>query len=123
MKDLTQTIIDEIYSMNENELIELNNIYCESCNYPDSHIYSNDEEFFEMLNWSGLRVAQAVFYGDFNYSHEWITFNGYGNFETYEFFTTDNLIDIVETIGQYVSENYNDFSHLFSVEVDQLINE
>ena len=123
MNDLTQTIIDEIYSMNENELIELNNIYCESCNYTDSHIYSNDEEFFEMLGWSGLRVAQAVFYGDYNYSHEWITFNGYGNFETYAYFTTDNLIDLVETISQYVTENYNEFSHLFSINVDQLINE
>ena len=123
MNDLTQTIIDEIYSMNENELIELNNIYCESCNYADSHIYSNDEEFFEMLGWSGLRVAQAVFYGDYNYTHEWITFNGYGNFETYAYFTTDNLIDLVETISQYVTENYNEFSHLFSINVDQLINE
>ena len=123
MNDLTQTIIAEINDMNEAQLIELNNTYCDSCNMPDNLIYSNDEEFFEMLDWSGLRVAQATFYGDYNYSHDWVTFNGYGNFQSYHYFTTDQLVDLVSTIAEYITENYNDFSHLFSINVDQLINE
>ena len=123
MNDLTETIIAEINDMNEAQLIELNNSYCESINDFDSIVYPNEEEFFETLNWPGLRVAQAVFYGDYNYSHDWVTFDGYGNFKSYHYFTTDNLVDIVSTIADYITENYNDFSHLFSINVDQLINE
>jgi hypothetical protein len=117
---LTNLIIAEINEMNENQLIELHNTYCDFCNYSDSHIYSNDEDFFENLGWSGLRVAQAVFYGDYNYSHNWVTFNGYGNFQTYNFFTADNLIESVKNMAEHIADNYNDFSHLFSSEVDQL---
>lgn len=123
MNDLTQTIIAEINDMNEAQLIELNNSYCESTNSLDGIIYLNEEEFFETLNWPGLRVAQATFYGDYNYSHDWVTFNGYGNFQSYQYITTDQLFDLVSTIAEYIIENYNDFSHLFSINVDQLINE
>lgn len=120
---LIQTIIDEINAMTEAELIELNNVYCDSCNMPDNHIYSNDEEFFEMLCWSGLRVAQSVFYGDYNYSHAWVTFDGYGNLQSYHFFTTEQLVDLVPTMAEYVADNFNDFEHLFSADIFNLIND
>ena len=120
---LIQTIIDEINAMTEAELIELNNVYCDSANYPDKHIYNNDEEFFEMLGWSGLRVAQSVFYGDYNYSHAWVTFDGYGNLQSYHFFTTNELVDLVPTMAEYISDNFNDFEHLFSADIFNLIND
>jgi hypothetical protein len=117
---LTNLIIAEINEMSESNLIDLNNTYCDSCNIPDNHIYNNDEEFFEMLNWSGLRVAQAVFYGNYNYSHAWVTLDGYGNLQSYHYFTTDELVELPKVMAEYIAENYNDFQHLFSSEVDQL---
>ena len=117
---LTNLILAEINEMNESNLIDLNNTYCDSCNIPDNHIYNNDEEFFEMLDWSGLRVAQAVFYGNYNYSHAWVTFDGYGNLQSYHYFTTEELVELPKVMAEYIAENYNDFQHLFSSEVDQL---
>jgi hypothetical protein len=122
-ENLINLVLSEINEMSESNLIDLNNLYCESINAPDSIVYSNDEEFFDMLNWSGLRVAQATFYGDYNYSHAWVTFNGYGNFQSYHYFTVEQLVELPKVMAEYICEDYNNFSHLFSVNVDKLINE
>jgi hypothetical protein len=119
-EEIYETIIAEINAMTESELIELNNVYCDFCNYSDCHIYNNDGDFFEMLGWSGLRVAQAVFYGDYNYSHNWVTFNGYGNLQTYNFFNADNLIESVENMATTISDNINDFQFLFNANLESL---
>lgn len=105
-----KAIIEVINNMSEAELVELNNAYCEAINDMDSIVYSNDEEFFNLINFSGLRVAQATFYGDYNYSHDWVTFDGYGNFKSYAIFTTDCLVDYVSTIAEYIAENPREFS-------------
>lgn len=120
MKALIETIISEINNMSENELIELNNVYCDSCNMPDSNVYSNDEEFFEMLGWSGLRVAQATFYGDYNYSHAWVTFDGYGNLQSYQLFTVNELVDYVPTMAEYIAEHSEDFQFLFNLDLESI---
>ena len=111
-----KAITDIINNMSEAELVQLNNLYCESINNYDSIVYGNDEEFFELINFSGLRVAQATFYGNYNYSHDWVTFDGYGNFKSYAIFTTDCLIELVNVIAEYISDNQNDFS-----EFDEII--
>lgn len=117
---LTNLILAEINDLNESDLILLNNLYCDSINAPDSIVYSNHGEFFDMLNWSGLRVAQATFYGDYNYSHQWVTFDGYGNFKSYQYFTIDELVELPKVMAEYIADNYNEFESLFSSEVDKL---
>jgi hypothetical protein len=117
---LTNLILEEINDLNESDLILLNNLYCDSINAPDSIVYSNDGEFFDILNWSGLRVAQATFYGDYNYSHQWVTFDGYGNFKSYQYFTIDELVELPKVMAEYIADNYNEFESLFSSEVDKL---
>jgi hypothetical protein len=119
-ESLTNLILAEINDLNESDLILLNNLYCDSINAPDSIIYSNDQEFFDMLNWSGLRVAQAIFYGDYTYSNAWVTFDGYGNFKTYHYFTTEELVELPKVMAEYIADNYNEFESLFSSEVDKL---
>jgi hypothetical protein len=116
-------VLSEINEMNQLDLIELNNLYCDSINAQEGLIYSNDDDFFEMINFSGLQVAQAVFYGEYNYSHDWVSFNGYGNFKSYQYFEVNDLVELPHVMAEYILDNYNDFSHLFSLNVDQLINE
>lgn len=123
MKQIIKEIIEEINYMDECDLVQLNNIYCaEIQNNPDAGICANDEEFFEMLGWSGLRVAQAIHFGDYNYSHDWVTFDGYGNFKSYSFLRPDDLCELVETMAEDIAENFNLFEHLFSNELTDLRN-
>lgn len=117
-------IIDLINNMNQNELVELNNLYCQSADIYDGEIFSNDEEFFSMFYpnaGDGLKVAQAVFYGNYDYSHDWVTFDGYGNLQSYSHINTDNICELVGTIAEYIEENLNDFDGL--IDIDELTQE
>lgn len=109
----TNEILDSINSMNENELVELNNRYCQEINDYDNEVYCNDEDFFNMLGWDGLRVAQSICYGDYNYSHNWVTFDGYGNLQSYYHFNIDKLVEYPETMAEYIAENFEQFEDLF----------
>lgn len=118
METIKNQIIELINNMDQNDLVELNNLYCQSANIYDSEVFSNDEEFFSMFYpnaGDGLKVAQAVFYGDYNYSHDWVSFNGYGNLQSYGYFTTDDLCEHVSVIAEYIEENADDFSDLIDV--------
>jgi hypothetical protein len=120
-----ETLIKQIYTemltMDESALIDLNNIYCDSIRDIDSIVYANDEEFFEMLNFSGYRVAQATFYGDYNFSHNWVTFDGYANFKSYQYFTIKDLVERPKVMAEYIADNFTEFDRLFSSKVNQLV--
>jgi hypothetical protein len=104
-KTPTQQIIDIINDMTETDLICLNAEYCEACNYVDHDIYNNDEQFFED-HFSGniMEVVRAISYGDYDYHHDYVIFNGYGNLER------------VETMAEYIAENLHEFTQFDDVE-------
>jgi hypothetical protein len=109
----TKKIIRLINEMNEDQLIELNNLYCQSIGDMDSEVFLLDEEFFEVMGFSPLEAIQKAHYGDFNYSHKYVTFDGYANFKTFDYFETSDLCELVETMAEYISENFEEFEHLF----------
>jgi hypothetical protein len=112
---MKKQILEAILSADENELVYINNTYAQSCNMHDSEIYGNDEDFFATFYpnvGDGLRVAQAVFYGDYNYSHDFVKFNGYGNLESISYFGTNDLCESIETMAEYIAENFEEFNHL-----------
>jgi hypothetical protein len=111
-----QQIFDAIMVMDENELIQLNNLYCQSTNCFDNEIFGNDDDFMETFFGRGtapMRLAQAIYYGDYHYYHEYVRFNGYGNLETFQNMTVNELCENVNTISEYVLENINEFYPLF----------
>ena len=111
---IVSNIIETINAMDASELIQLNNEYCMSINAPDSEIYTNDEEFFiTFFSDSPMRLAQAICYGDYHYYHEFVRFNGYGNLETFQNMTTDQLCELVPTMAEYIAENFYEFEYLF----------
>lgn len=110
-------VIDLINAMDNSELIQLNNDYCQSAHYFDSEIYGNDEDFlctFFVNNPDSL--ARAIFYGDYNYSHNYVKFNGYGNLETFNYFETKDLCELVPTMAEYIIYNYQDFSQFDEID-------
>jgi hypothetical protein len=113
---IVSNIIETINAMDENELVQLNNLYCQSTNCFDNEIYGNDDDFMETFFGRGtapMRLAQAIYYGDYHYYHEYVRFNGYGNLETFQNMTVNELCENVNTISQYVAENINEFYPLF----------
>lgn len=99
-----QEISTAIENMNSTEIMELNNRLCENLNYHDNMIYPNDDEFLEMFD--KINLVQRVCYGDYNYTHDFVWLDGYGNFESHNFLDSDNLPDRLENM---VEEIYNDF--------------
>ena len=94
--------VDEImellkYETDNDELMELWNDYCDEINAHDDMVYYNDEETLQMICDDYMSVAQRITYGKYNYAHEYLTLNGYANFESADFvdwlITMDDLAD------------------------------
>lgn len=113
--DVINGIKEQIENMTEGQLVELNNRYCEEFGYHDNEIFVNDEEFYDTfyLN-KPMELARACFYGDYNFRHEYITFNGYGNLETFDTMTVDHLVDSLETMAEQIDERFEEFSDLIN---------
>jgi hypothetical protein len=110
-----ETIIAQIKEMSSEEIMNLNNLLCDELNHPDDIIYTNDGEFLEMAFGADvLRAVQATFYGNYNYSHEYVMFNGYGNLDSFQYLDHNNLFDILENIADYVMADFNTYEDLFT---------
>lgn len=108
------TIIEQINNLSEEELIELNNTYARWIGSEDE-IYCNDEEFFEtFFNGNVNEALRAAHFGDYNWSHEYVKFNGYGNLESFDSFSVSDLCECVETIAKYATDNQEEFEHLLN---------
>lgn len=106
------TIIEHINNLSKHELIELNNTYAR-CIGSEDEIYGNDEEFFETFFSGNVNEAlRAAHFGTYNWSHEYVKFNGYGNLESFDSFTVNDLCEFVEIIAEYATENQEEFDHI-----------
>jgi hypothetical protein len=117
---ITQTVVNQVIkAINEmdcTELVMLNNEYCESINGMDSMIYSNDDNFLEDYFNSKSDLARAITYGDYRYMDNWVTFNGYGNLESFNYMDTDKLCELVEVMAEYIVETFQDFSQFDNID-------
>lgn len=120
MKTLKDFLTEQIESMNTDELIALNNAYCEAAGYPDDEIFSNDEDFLNEYFSTHSEAVRAAFYGDYKYNHKYVRFDGYANLESLEDVNISDLVESVSTIVDYAIENQSDFNMLdFDFEEDE----
>jgi hypothetical protein len=117
----TQTVkgqlLDLIYQMDRDELVILNNEYCQSINAMDSEIWSNDQDFLETFFHNNPdNLARAIFYGDYRYSDDLVRFNGYGNLETFNHYGVNDMVELVDVMAEYIEENSKDFSQFDQIE-------
>ena len=66
----------------------------------------NDEDFFECYFENKIEVARAICYGDYNYTDDYVRFNGYGNLESFSEYDMieelkDSIDEIVENLIEY----------------------
>lgn len=88
--DLIQKIIDnaelleKLENLEENDIINLHNQYCDLNSYHDDMIYDFDNSFFDEIcgGMDRMEIARASTFGDLNWSDDYICFDGYGNFKS-----------------------------------------
>lgn len=101
-------IAEKLDGYDDSDWINLHNEYCINAGYDDDEIQVFDEEFFDTY-FSGkpMEAARACVFGDVNWSHEYVKFNGYGNLETFRY--PDSHID-KDAIMTHILENPSDYS-------------
>ena len=71
-------------------------------------VYENDEEFFKMFFTDPMEAVRATQFGNYNYSDDYVKFNGYGNLDScseWEF--VQDLQDNIDEIVDLLIENAN----------------
>lgn len=77
-------LIDQIRELDDYNLIELHNAYCEA-SQSDDQIHRNDEEFFETYFTKAIDAIRAAHFGVYEYHHDFVQFNGYANLESFDY--------------------------------------
>jgi hypothetical protein len=103
-----EAITDYLENLTNNELVNVHNEYCQNCNYSDNEIFSNDEDFFNtFFDGKVMEAVRAISFGDYQYNHDYVMFNGYANLESFD--NPINNIDIAAIAADILEnpENYD----------------
>lgn len=114
IKKTKEALIEYLESLSESDLMEAHRQMCENCNYSDSEIYENDEEFFNLYFQNDPDAAvRATFFGDYRYGDNYVVFNGYANLES-----SNDIMDFIDLsdIADDILENENDYNVEFEEE-------
>ena len=119
-KQTIEQIINLINEMDNSDLVQLNNEYCQSAQIYDSEIFENDEDFFQtFFDKDTLKAIQATQFGDYRYHDDWVTFNGYGNLDSFNV-VENNLCELVPTMAEYIVYNYADFNQFDEIDFNNI---
>jgi len=104
-----------IVNMDSEDIFQLNNSYCYSTNCFDDLLYElYDDNINEIMEGKEpIEIIRMTAYGDFNYSHDYFRFDGYGNLESLSYLTSENLPELIENIVDAIIENPEEFEGLF----------
>ncbi len=112
-----EAITDYLNELDNSDLVRIHNEYCQSANMDSDEIYSNDEEFFNMFfEGKVIEAVRAATYGDFNYSHDYVIFNGYGNLDSFN--NPADHVDIA-AIAEDILENESNYIDIELEEVEE----
>ena len=88
------------------------NSYDGSLNWLD--FYVNDDDFFENMFKTKNDAVRAVCFGNYNYTDDFVKFNGYGNLESY------SKYQVIEEMKSYIDDIID---RLFELKNDININD
>jgi hypothetical protein len=105
-----EDVMEYLEGLDNSELVSIHNEYCQSIGDGDSEIWSNDDEFFETF-FSGrvVEAVRAATYGDFEFHHDYVMFNGYANLESFD--DPSGHIDLGD-IADDILENERNYSDI-----------
>lgn len=106
LKRNLESVTEYLESLSNSDLVSIWNEFARE-QRPDDEIYFNDEEFFNVFFDGRIMDAiRAISYGEYDYSHEYVIFNGYANLETFNDPTGN--IDINE-LAEDILENEQNY--------------
>ena len=122
IKNNYESVLEYLNELSNSELVSIHNEYCQSINDSDNEIFDNNESFFEDHFSSISEAVRAASYGDFQFNHDYVKFDGYANLQSFndpsgEVDLSDIANDILEN-----PENYYDIE-LEEEEEEEDINE
>ena len=100
-------VLELIENWGDSEWLTAYNTYCDSMNYMDDFIYNFDDDFFDThFNNQPMEAAKRASFGNINWSHDYITFDGYGNLKSIDsiedYIDKDAVMkDILENLDKY----------------------
>ena len=95
-----EKLVEYINSLDDDELIELHNSYCEAAGYEDDRIYRQDDLDEVLEGRTPTDILLRGFYGDFNPMHEFFWFTGNGNLESADYMSGTPIY--AEDIADYI---------------------
>ena len=111
MKNTNNTLADiqlnqVIEQLKEDDSL-LMQAYCEySAENGYNSVYDNDDDSINMIFHNASDAIRSAFFGDYNHSHAYFTFNGYGNLQSFEYLDSDSSpIDVSELAEWLISED------------------
>lgn len=122
MEEKIRELID---GMGNEDLRNLWNEYCDSANRMDDWIYDMSEFDEQCSGMTPTKVVQSVLCGDFRTNDNYFCYNGYANFESFDFvadgknspFYIDELIDyIIENEDSLMND---DIAEILAEEEDE----
>jgi hypothetical protein len=104
-----------IINMDSEDIFQLNNSYCYANNCFDDLLYELDDNNINeiMEGKEPIEIIRMTAYGDFNYANDYFRFDGYGNLQSLNYLTSENLPDFIENVIDTIIENPDEFENLF----------
>ena len=109
IKNNYESVLEYLNELSNSELVSIHNKYCQSINDYDNEIHHNEDDFFEtFFDGRVIEAVRAISYGDYNYNHNFVMFDGYANLKSFDDPTDEiDLSDIANDILEN-PENYYD---------------
>lgn len=117
-KTLDELFIEGWENLSTDDKIEVNNIYCREED-PDGVIYCNDNDFLDENFSDASDAVRAVCFGNYNYSDDYVWFNGYANLESTSMESALPFADL-DYMTEWFKENYEEIDYL--LEFDDFVN-
>ena len=116
MTTLKQKVKNYIMSIDEDELMELHNDYCDAHNNPVALIYENNDLFLNE-RFSNPSDLARVITKDYRYNHDFVKFDGYGNLESSDYVWS--LINDYSELVDYVINENQSYLDLWGIEPEE----
>jgi len=105
-------IKDELDSMNDTDLVRINNAYAREMG--GTEIHQNNEDFFKTHYGNNLtELISLVKNNYYRINQDWVIVDMYGDLETFDSFNIRRYASDTSDLAVFVSENFNEFSDLF----------